>query len=157
MSNKVVPLSEIVDAMEFQSEEIGSYFHKETGRIITITDEMMRAAEENEPLEGRPQWMQEAMAQAREYLQNEKEYIPLPTQFDIHEYAIMERFCLSLEDQEISRALYHAIKGRGAFRMFKDKIHELGVADDWYKYRDEDLTEQARYWCADNSVQYYED
>lgn len=54
MSNKPVPLSEIVDAMEFQSEEIASYFYKETGEIITITDEMMRAAEQDEPLEGRP-------------------------------------------------------------------------------------------------------
>lgn len=157
MNNKPVPLSEIVDAMDCQTDEMASYLYKETGKIITISDETMRAAKENEPLEDRPQWQQKAITEAHDFLRNEKEYIPLPTQFDIHEYEIMERFCLSLEDREIGVDLYYAIKGSGAFRRFKDKIHELGVADDWYKYREEALREQAKYWCMDNEVPYYED
>ena len=94
---------------------------------------------------------------ARDYLQNEEEYIPLPDQFDIHEYAIMKRFCLDLEDREKGMELYYAIKGRGAFRRFKDKIHELGLADEWYKCRDEAITEVAKSWCIENNLPYYED
>ena len=152
-----VSLSEIVDAMEFQSEELASYFCKETGEIVTITEEMMWAAERNEPLDDHPEWMREGITIARDYLQNEEEYIPLPNHFDIHEYSIMERFCLDIEDREKSMELYYAIKGRGAFQRFKDKIHELGVADEWYKCRDEAITELAKFWCMENNLPYYED
>ena len=152
-----VSLSEITDAIKFQSEEMAFYFHKPTGEIVTITEEMMRAAEADEPLEAHPEWMWEGITIARDYLQNEQEYIGLPDQFDIHEYSVMERFCLDLEDREKGMELYHAIKGRGAFRRFKGKIHELGLADEWYKCRDEVITEVAKYWCIENNLPYYED
>ena len=154
---KPVSLSEITDAMEFQSEEMAAYFHKPTGEIVTITEEMMWAAEADDPLEDHPEWMREGITIARDYLQNEEEYIGLPDQFDIHEYSIMERFCLDLEDREKGTELYYTIKGRGAFRRFKDKIHELGLDDEWYKCRDEAITEVAKYWCIENNLPYCED
>ena len=48
----------------------------------------------------------------------------------------MRQFCFSVGDQKISQSLLNAIHGRGAFRIFKDSIHRLGIADQWYKYRD---------------------
>ena len=138
-------------------DETVSYFHKESGEILTFTDEIMQIAEGNAPPEDRPQWLQDAVSEALEFLRKEEEYIPLPTQFDIHEYAIMERFCRSIEDRDKSRVLYRAIKGRGAFRMFKDKIRALGLVDDWYRYRAEALAEHARRWCIGNDVEYHED
>lgn len=84
------------------------------------------------------------------------DYLPLPTKFDIHEYSIMERFCRSREDDEMRDDLCDAIRGRGAFRRFKDSIHEHGIADDWYKYRDEALREIAIEWCEENGIPYTE-
>jgi len=46
-----------------------------------------------------------------------KNFLGLPTKFDIDEYRIMERFCLSIQDEKTSEALYIAIKGSGAFRV----------------------------------------
>lgn len=68
----------------------------------------------------------------------------------------MERFCLSIEDEEISDSLYYAIKGKGAFRRFKEGIHRYGITDDWYKYREEALKQMARDWCEENDIEYIE-
>ncbi len=83
-------------------------------------------------------------------------YLPLPSKFDIHEYRIMERFCYAVDDDEMRDDLFNAIQGRGAFRRFKDSIHKHGVADDWYKHRDDALKEIAIAWCEENGMQYTE-
>lgn len=66
----------------------------------------------------------------------------------------MERFCLFLKDQEVSDSLYHAIKGKCAFRRFKEGIHRFGIADAWYKYRDDALRTIAIDWCEENDIEY---
>jgi hypothetical protein len=47
----------------------------------------------------------------------------------------MERFCHTVENTAVQDALLNAIQGSGAFRYFKDTIHRLDLADDWYRYR----------------------
>ena len=66
----------------------------------------------------------------------------------------MERFCLSVEDEERSDALLDAIKGKGAFRRFKDKVHAFGIADNWYEFRDDALKRLAVDWCEANGISY---
>jgi hypothetical protein len=68
----------------------------------------------------------------------------------------MERFCRSVEDDDMRDDLFNAIQGSGAFRRFKDSIHKHGVADDWYKYRDDELREIAIAWCDENGISYTE-
>ena len=50
---------------------------------------------------------------------------------------MMERFCLSVDDEDMRDDLCDAIRGRGAFRRFKDGIQAYGIAEAWYRYRDE--------------------
>jgi hypothetical protein len=69
---------------------------------------------------------------------------------------MMEKFCLSLNDSEMSDTLYGLIKGHGAFRRFKDAIHKYNIADDWYKYRNGELNEIAIEWCQQNSIEFEE-
>lgn len=92
---------------------------------------------------------------AKDIMQNPENYIPFPDQFDIHEYEIMERFCLSLNDENLREAMYSSIKGSGAFRRFKDNIYKFGISDDWYKYKDEAFQEIAKHWCEENNIEYY--
>lgn len=152
-------LSEIVATMEFQTDETSSYLNRKTGEVVTVTDGELGAAEDGDSLEEYPGWQHEVVERGRAILddENEETYIALPSMFDIHEYRIMERFCLSIVDKEISESLYRAIKGRGAFRRFKDDVHRFGVADDWHRYRDEALKKIAKEWCEANSIEYVED
>ena len=83
-------------------------------------------------------------------------YLPLPDRFEINEYHIMERFCLSVDDDDLREDLCDAIRGRGAFRRFKDRVQVYGIADDWYQYRDEALREIALDWREVHGIQYTE-
>ena len=149
-----VKLSDVVDGLEQQDAEYCIVLHKKTGRFVPIMDDDILAAEEDIPPDDGPAWQKDAVAEARDFLEHEEDYVRLPTEFDIHEYSIMERFILSLPDEGVSDALYRAIKGGGAFRRFKDEIHRLGVEDQWYKYRDEALRAIAVEWCEENNIEY---
>ncbi|MFH1741037.1 MAG: UPF0158 family protein [bacterium] len=152
-----VKLSEIIGGMEFQSDETSSFLDRRSGRVVSISDSEYRAAEDGDPLEDYPEWEQEIIQTAADIEKNPKDCVLLPSKFDIHEYRIMEKFCLSIEDTEICERLYHAIKGRGAFRRFKDEIHRLDIADDWYKFRDEALKKISIEWCEANKIEYADD
>jgi hypothetical protein len=151
-----VKLSAVVDAMDMQSDETHQYLHIPTGELRAVSDEEFSYAEEDEPLDDLPDWQKEVVEVAQKVLQTD-EYIQLPDKYEIHEYQIMERFCLSIEDDEMRNDMYNAIKGRGAFRMFKDKIHYYGIEQDWYRYRDDTFYEIAREWCEYNEIPHIDD
>src|SRR6266481_8927041 len=141
-----VKLQDILEGMDFQSDEQSSFLNLTTGAVAAITDEELRAAEHDEALEDFPEWQHDQIRITREMLETDH-YLPLPDRFEINEYQIMERFCLSREDDDLCDDLCNAIRGRGAFRRFKDSIQAYGIAEEWYRYRDAALREIAIAWC----------
>ena len=153
-----VKLSDILEALGFQSDEIRYYLDKTTGRVHALTSEETLAVEEDDPIEDYPEWQRETVEIARRLDQGDDEgLIGLPTQWDIHEYEIMSDFCDSLPDGTVRDALYIAIQGAGAFRRFKDAVNTFGVADDWYKYRAEQFKAIAIDWCQTHDLPYIDD
>ena len=151
-------LSDIIEAIEFDTEMSRSYLNTKTGEVVTIMEESFTAAEDGEPLEDIPEWQHDNIKMAKEILDSKDDtFLDLPTKYDFHEYRVMEEFCVSVEDQEISDALYSAIKGRGTFRRFKDALHRFGVQDQWFKFRDEALKQFAIDWCRENDIEYVDD
>ncbi len=151
-----VKLDEIIEGLEFQSDESSSFLDKTTGKVVLISDYEISAAEDDDPIEDFPDWEQDLVRIAKEIIDETGNYIDLPTKFDIHEYSIMEKFCLSLNDDEMSDNLYSLIKGSGAFGRFKNAIHEYDIADDWYKYRNDALKEIAIEWCQEKGIEFDE-
>jgi len=149
-----VKLSDIIDGMESQSDESSSFLNKRTGEVVLMTDYAMRAAEDDEPIEDLPDWEQELVATAKEIMAETGDYISLPTKFDINEYSIMERFCLSLENPELRDTFYGLIAGSGAFRRFKDALYRYGIENQWRTYRDNALKEIAIEWCQENDIEF---
>src|SRR5919201_4903798 len=150
-----VKLQDILEGMDFQSDEQSSFLHLTTGEVVSVTDEELRAAENDAPLEGFPGWQHDAIRIAGEIIETDH-YLPLPDRFEINEYQIMERFCLSVDDEDMRDDLCDAIRGRGAFRRFKDRIQAYGIAEDWYQYRDAALRESAMAWCEAHEIPYME-
>jgi hypothetical protein len=139
--------------MDFQSDEQSSFLNLTTGEVVAITDEELRAAEEDTPLEDFLEWQHDAIRIAKDIVETDH-YLPLPDRFEIHEYQIMGRFCLSVDDEDIRDDLCNAIRGRGAFRRFKDRVQVYGIAEEWYRYRDEALREIAMAWCEEYGIPY---
>ena len=151
-----VKLDDIIEGLELQSDERHSFLDKRIGEVVSISDEEMQAAEDDEPIEDFPEWQQDSIKIAKDILAESDNYIGLTSQFDIHEYNIMEDFCWSIKDTETRDIFCSLIKGGGAFRRFKDAIHEYGIEDDWYKYHNDTLKQIAIEWCQENSIQFDE-
>ena len=151
-----VKLKDVIDALEMAGEEHRQYLDKRTGEVIVLTNEEMSAAEEDENPEDYPDWQQESILIAQEVLETDH-YLELPTQFDIHEYKIMEDFCLSLDDRNVGNELHRRIKGSGAFGRFKGAIHSLGVADAWYAFRATEFERIAVAWLELEGIEYSRD
>ena len=106
-----VKLADILEGMDFQSDERSSFLNLTTGEVVSITDEELRAAEHDVPLEDFPEWQHDAIRIAGEIIETDH-YLPLPDRFEIHEYSIMERFCLSVDDEDMRDDLCDAIRSR---------------------------------------------
>jgi hypothetical protein len=150
-----VKLSDIIEGMDLQSDARSVFLNLTTGDVVSVTDEELRAAEHDEPLEDFPEWQHDAIRMAGEIVATDH-YLPLPDRFEMNEYCIMERFCLSIEDDDMQEDLCGAIRGRGAFRRFKERVHAYGIAEEWYQYRDAALKEIDIAWCEAHGIAYTE-
>jgi len=134
-------LIELIDALEFDSDELRQMFDRETGLIVAVERSTLEAVEsgDDDALEALPDWQQTEIDLARAILADEiaggGRFIDPPDKFEFHEYRHMERFIGTVETTEIADQLWSSIKGKGAFRSFKDTLHRLGLAERWYAYR----------------------
>jgi hypothetical protein len=151
----IVSVKDIVDEMDIMSDEISSFLDKRTGELVSLSDEMFSAAEEDSDINEYPEWQRELIIKAKEILESD-DYLQLPSKFDIHEYHIMEEFCRSLNDSTIRNTLLTKIKGSGAFRRFKDAICRYGIENEWFAYREKELKNIAIDWLKENNIAYSE-
>ena len=96
-------------------------------------------------------------SEARARVLASADFVTLPDQFEIHEYDIMKRFCLSLDSERLRDRMLDAIAGRGAFRRFKDLARERGIEQDWYRFRDETLKRIAADFLETEGIPYVDD
>ena len=149
-----IKLRDVVEAMDLPNQEWHSYVHRDTGEIVTVTDEECRLVEEDDAnLDHVPDWQRETLPKAREALESDR-FLALPDSFEIHEWSIMERFAQSQSDDRPAEELLDALHGRGAFRMFRSVIRRLGVEDDWYRFRESAFEDIARDWLEDQGIAY---
>ena len=151
-----VRLKDVSEAFELAHDQCSHYLDKRTGEIFLITTEERSAAEEDELVSDYPEWQQDSILKAREILESD-DFVELPGQFDIDEYSIMERFGQEYEDRRTSAELLRCIRGRGAFRRFKDTVYELGIQDEWYEFRRQAFEEIAVEWLETNQIPYTRD
>jgi len=154
MSPPSVKLDDVVEALESAGDEHDYYLDKRTGEIVLLTNEDMEAAEDDELSSEAPDWQRDSILKAREVLSNPDGFVPLPDQFHIHEYKMMEDFCLAFDDRRTSQDLLRLIKGSGAFRRFKNAINEMGIEEAWYEFKRIELEKIAIEWTEENGIAY---
>jgi hypothetical protein len=99
-----------------------------------------------------PEWQREAVEVARNIRQGEgKRYLALPDKFEVHEWAIMERFSESLDDV-LRKDFHRAIHGAGAFRAFKNLLTEYNLWDAWNGFEETELRRIAIQWCEEHGI-----
>ena len=148
-----VKLRDVVEAMDLPNQDWQSYLNRDTGEIVTVTDEDRSLVEDGEELDDLPDWQREAVPKIREALESDR-FLPLPDSFEIHEWSIMERFGHGQESARQRDELIDSLHGRGAFRMFKSAIRRLGIEEEWYRFRDSAFDQIAKDWLESNDIEY---
>jgi uncharacterized protein UPF0158 len=149
-----VKLNDVIEALEEAGQEHAHYLDKRSGDIVLITNEEMEAAEEDELISEYPDWQRESILKAREILNSDENFIAMPDQSDIHEYKIMEDFCLAFEDPHVGEDLRRLIKGSGAFGRFKNAIYSMGADKAWYQFRRMEFERIAIEWLEQEGIPY---
>ncbi len=134
-----VKLNDVVEALDFVNDETQYFYSIKTEEILMVWDGMVNGETDPDLIE--------------EIEESFDEYIALPGRFEIDEYGVMEEFIDNLPEGRKQDELYDAIRGKGAFRRFKDAVYELGLEQKWYKYRDSAYEKLAIKWCEENGIE----
>lgn len=159
MKKLSVDLDMLIEMMDSHNYEIFSYLDKETGEVLIFTEDMvpdeLRELEKEELEELLKDENETTRIAARELYEIDNdntdryEFIPeLPSRVV---YKRMEEFVCDIEDIELREKVLYKIKGKGAFRRFKDFLdyHEE-YKQPWFDIRDKLLEEKATEWL--NSI-----
>ena len=78
----------------------------------------------------------------------------LPDKRELDDYGVMVRFIEQLDDEEAAEWLANAIRGRGAFRMFRATAERFHLTSEWYAFRDRARRQAAVRWCEEYGLMY---
>ena len=158
--NPPAKLSDLILALEMPSEEFRTYFDRKTGAVVSVEETMLSSLEdgEEEDLDDLAEWQKEEYEVAKEIASDDgSRFLPPPDKFEFHEYRVMEEFIRSIDDDEAANHLWRAVKGRGAFRYFKDTLYRLGIQQSWVDYLEEAQREFVIEWAKENNVAFEDD
>ncbi|USL11123.1 UPF0158 family protein [Bacillus bombysepticus] len=151
-----IKIQAIIEELEMQFDESRIFLNVKTGEIISVTLDNLRAAEDEKVFGHLPEWEQEDRKVANDIFGKFENYKELPTKYEVNEYEIIEDFCFNVSDERKQDILLSSIKGKGAFRRFKNKIIDFEMEDQWYSYRDERYKQIAIKWCLDNNINFFD-
>lgn len=135
-----IKLQTVIDAIEQASEAYLTYYDLKAKETVYLPDVWV-TGETDEELAARIE-------------QEPERFLPFPTKYEIHEYSIMESFVDYLPPGRIKSELSGAIRGKGAFRRFKQTIRFHGIEQLWYDYQANAYRELAERWCRDNEMEW---
>ncbi len=148
-----ISIARIVETMAMLMDQWEAHLHPESGEIVFLTEEDRFMLEREIDEDDLPEWQREALPKMREAAESE-EWLALPDKIEIHDWAIMERFCHRVPEEHQGELL-DAIHGRGAFRLFRDHIQRLGLEKDWFAFKDSEYERIAREWLEAHGLAYH--
>ena len=150
-----VSLKQVVEQLETANDEMVSYINRANGELVMIDIESSSLAEDDcdGSLEHLPEWQRDVVVEAKR-VRADKNFIALPGQYDINEYEIMERFCLSLDSESMQNNLLAALKGHGAFARFKSFIHTENIHENWFAFKNTALKQIAIDFLDSENIPY---
>jgi hypothetical protein len=128
------------------------FYHKPTGDILEVDEGLLGLLEDGEDMGDHAP---HHVPNVGKLLEHREEYLRLPDD-DVNAYGQMERFICELPIR-YQDDLERAIRGKGAFRRFKDTAARLGVLNEWYRYLAAAYRREARAWCEANGIVWWKD
>ncbi len=153
-----VDIQKIVDELQMRFMDTTVYYNKITGETLNVQDDDFRIVEEDDfenNIQSYPEWQREHLKEVYDLLYNDVDnYIALPNNFEIKDSDIMEEFIETVSNNGKRSQLENCMWQKGMYRKFKDKLIEIGLENEYYKFYDEKLKEIAIEWCKENNLEY---
>lgn len=143
----IVPLNLISDAIEMASDEWNQYLDIKEMEVVSLPEY---------PFGGEYDGEDQELSDLIEEEWNVR-FFGLPSKFEIHEYSIMEQFIWDLPEGRVQDCLERAIRGKGAFRRFKDTLRKFNMEQQWYDFQAAKYRELAIEWCEEHGFGYMDD
>lgn len=129
-----VDLTELAEALEDHSYDISWWFDPATGKTLAYHSEELS----DDMDEGHPE---------------DRGMVPVEAIPSHEGYADMEAFIERVHDPRARDLLDRAIRGRGAFRRFKDTLFDLPeLRDAWFAFHDARMSRRALEWLAEENL-----
>jgi hypothetical protein len=91
---------------------------------------------------------------SKQEIKGNTDIVPLPKQFDIREYGLMEVFARSLADRQTSKTLLRLMHSNAPFLKFREGVKVAGLKEEWYRFRHEIWYNAVSDWCQTNGISY---
>lgn len=175
-------LADLADALDMVNQEMAAYLDLETGEILYISDDARReleavyeslpddvselsveeqqaafvaALEAYRPMNVEAEELQDADAVDRGL---GTRFVGLPEADTRASYRDMEAFIDTVTTPRLRQRLERAIRGRGAFRYFRDELSDEPAEEQrWYDFKQERLRDRIREWLADERIELIEE
>lgn len=147
----LIDLEDLLDVMDWHSEGLDHYLDLKTGDVVLYHKELGER-EEGDPPE--PAWQREQreMNRAIDEAAGGRYIFIEPVSSDDN-YRRMEDFAESVRDPRLREELFTTLRGKGAFRRFKDALWG-SARDAWHRYERDRLMEYAKEWLDSLKVAY---
>lgn len=159
-----VDMDALTAVFELHFDDINSYLDLETGEVLQVNDETYRLRERlyEELLTGADErvaslevllaqhpeiadWEKEALLEADRVERGFGARIVAIDPEPYSDYNDMESFVYTVADARLANELEYAIRGRGAFRRFKDVLaRHPQVQNAWYAFKDAQIKKRVR-------------
>ena len=137
-----IPLKQVIQAIEEANEVFTSFWDTKTGKTVYLADPLMTGETDD--------------ALSAEMETEPERFLRFPTKYEIRQYRIMEDFIDQIPPGKAQEELAYAIRGKGAFRRFKQSVRFHGLEQRWYDYLAQAYREFAIRWCAEEGLEYTE-
>ena len=171
-----VDLGDLVDALGDASNEVSAYLDLQSGDVIRLTAEIQQELEaisadlpeesrDNEAYRaafaaaldrrGPPAWMRELLWEAAAVEGGlGTRFLPVPGADSRAGYEDMKAFIETVASLRLQERLRGAIRGRGAFRRFKDVLgRQPAEWERWVAFRDGRVGQRALAWLAEEGIE----
>jgi len=146
----------IAEELDALPDDWTGYVNRNTGEVYSVSNADVSILEEDCDTDLFPQWQRDELPKIREVLEDDA-WVTLPSKFDVHEWATMNDFSLSIVEEELRDELLHCIRGKGAFRFFKKTIGRHGIVDQWLHFKKEALKRIVSNWLDAHDIIYSRD
>jgi hypothetical protein len=134
-----IDLSELELAFDNSSWEAEYYLDRETGDIILIGSMITDIT---------------GITQQIEDVSNRERYLQVPHADSREEHSNMERFAASVQDTALRQRLDVALKGKGAFRRFKDALLDYpSERERWFRFQADRVQQRILDWLDSEDIE----